>query len=415
MLEGFLKMTNYPILLDGATGTNLIKAGMKASDRVADFILNNPHIMLNLQESYIEAGSRLIPTPTFGVNKVKYGNDFLNITKKLAEISVCAVSNSREKVLLAGELSPCGLFLPPMGNASFDDIYNAYKEQAEVLFDCGVQAFYLITIFSLEELRIAILALKENFNLPIFASVTIDKNGKTMTGNDALCCAKITESMGIFATGFNCSVGSPLLLPYIEKTREILGIPLIAKPNAGINFSEYQNPESFAEEAILLVDAGADYIGGCCGTGPLHIKALSEKIKSKQFNKTSNSQNKTKQLCCTSKNIFELDENIKLSSPFSAEAFLDDFDPDEINKNSDNAIGDIQAALIDLDSEEDVDLLSENTFSIKFPVAVRSENTELLEKCARNYCGNLIIVSNNLLNSEKENFKSKYGSIIYEN
>ncbi|MBQ4628066.1 MAG: homocysteine S-methyltransferase family protein, partial [Clostridia bacterium] len=158
---------SYPFLLDGATGSNLIAAGMNPGERTADFILSHPDVMADLQRRYIEAGSRVIHAPTFGVTPTKFGAEYADTLRRL----VCLTRETAEKygngkVLIASDMSPCGLFAEPMGHATFDDIYNDFAAQIKIFVEEGVDILSFMTMYSLYESRIALLACKELSDKP---------------------------------------------------------------------------------------------------------------------------------------------------------------------------------------------------------------------------------------------------------
>ena len=205
------------LLLDGATGTNLISAGMKPGERTADFVLANPAVMSDLIRRYIEAGSQVVYTPTFGVNSEKFGNGYAEILRKLIYLTKETVEKyGNGKVLIASDISPCGLFCEPMGKATFRDIYTAFEGPLKVFTEENVDILSFMTMYSLSESRTALLACKELSDKPVFASVTVDANGTTMTGSDIKTCVSLLGSLGAASAGFNCSTGPLDMLPNVR-------------------------------------------------------------------------------------------------------------------------------------------------------------------------------------------------------
>ena len=404
----------YPLLLDGATGTNLIMAGMKSDDRVADYILNNPDVMSLLQRNYIEAGSRLLLTPTFGVNSIKYGASYEELNIKLVALTAKTVKESGKDVMITGEMSPCGLFAEPLGNSCFNDIYNIFAQQARVLDKAGVDAIALSTMYSLSETRIALLAVRENTDKPVIACVTVDENGKTMSGNDVLACVALLQSMGAAAVGLNCSTGPIEMLEQIKRISEINTIPIIAKPNAGMDVNKYLSPEIFAFYIGELMKQGASIVGGCCGTDPEYIKLINNEILpmySKEYFNSTIIRNKEEHIknetfnCATGKNLYVLNKEVDLSEELDAQTFIDDIF--EIERTS------FDAAYLRLDTEDDVDNLIQNSYMIDIPICISSEDHNLIDRTVREYCGTVLIDFKCEVNEEKlEYYKNYYGSLI---
>ena len=198
---------NLPLLLDGATGTNLLERGMPSNVCVEEWICQNPSILLQLQEEYIDAGAQGIYAPTFGANRAclaRYG-----LEDKVEELNRKLVALSKQvakpkNILVGGSLCPTGLFVPPHGEIDFDDIYEIYREQIRVLYEAEVDFFIIETQTSLADMRAAVLAARST-NLPVFVTITVDKNGKTATGGTLLPAVITLQSMGVDAIGLNCS------------------------------------------------------------------------------------------------------------------------------------------------------------------------------------------------------------------
>ena len=276
-------VSNQIIYLDGAMGSNLIKRGMPQGVCPEKWILDNREIVIELQKEYVEAGTQILYAPTFTANRPKlkeYG-----LEDKLDEINKGLVAVSKEaagtKALVAADITMTGLTLKPMGKLDFEELVAIYREQAQSLIDGGVDLFVIETMMSLQETRAAVIAIKELCDLPLLATLTFEKDGRTLYGTDACTAAVVLSSLGVDAIGANCSTGPSDMADVIRAMASVTEIPIIAKPNAGIPYlneegeTAYNNtPEHFAEEMQLLVDAGASVLGGCCGTSPEYIKAV---------------------------------------------------------------------------------------------------------------------------------------------
>ena len=275
------------VILDGATGTNLQKAGMPTGVCPEDWILKHPSVMKNLQEAYVEAGTQILYAPTFTANRIKlaeYGLEgrLVEMNQKLVQLSKDAAAG---KALVAGDLTMTGQQLYPLGELQFEELVAVYKEQAKAQLDAGVDLYVVETMMSLQETRAAVLAIREICELPILASLTFEADGRTLFGTNPQTAVVVLQSLGADAIGLNCSTGPLEMVEAVEAMYEYANIPILAKPNAGLPELEdgqtvYKTaPEEFAAAGKKLVAAGAHILGGCCGTTPEHIRALAAAVK----------------------------------------------------------------------------------------------------------------------------------------
>lgn len=278
------------ILLDGATGTNLQKAGMPIGVCPEQWILEHPDVMIQLQASYIEAGSHIIYAPTFTASRIKlaeYGleDKIEEMNKELVAISKQAVAKAGYRGYVAGDITLTGKQLAPMGNLQFEELVDVYKEQIGYLVEAGVDLLVVETMMSLAETRAAVIAAKETCDLPILVTMTFNEDGRTLYGTDPVTAVNVLQSLGVDAIGANCSTGPEEMCEVIHAMKSVANVPIIAKPNAGMpelidGETVYaMTPEEFAEAGQKLVEAGAGILGGCCGTTPQHIAALARVVK----------------------------------------------------------------------------------------------------------------------------------------
>ncbi len=291
----FLALAKERILyLDGATGSNLVKAGMPAGVCPEKWILENQEVMLKLQKEYAAAGTDILYAPTFTANRVKLQEYHLEdkmhtMIKDLVSISKEAAHSSERKVYVAGDLTMTGEALKPIGNMELEHLINIYKEQIIDLVDAGVDLLVVETMMSLAESRAALIAAKEVCDLPVMVTMTFEGDGRTLYGTDAKTAAIVAESLGACAIGANCSTGPAHMREVISNLAAVTTIPIIAKPNAGLPYLDENGNtcynmqvEEFVEEMQLLVEAGATILGGCCGTDPEYIRGLGEKFGRKK-------------------------------------------------------------------------------------------------------------------------------------
>ena len=276
-----------PVILDGAMGTGLMKAGMPVDACTEEWALAHPEAVIAIQKAYVEAGTQIVYAPTFGANRIKlkeYGLEHRieEFNKELVAISKQAVG---EKALVAGDMTMTGQIPYPVGDVPFETFVEVYKEQAEYLVEAGVDLLVVETMMSMQECRAAVLAIREVCDLPIMATLTYNDDGRTLYGTPPEVAINVLQSLGVDAVGVNCSTGPEGMVPIVEKMAEYATVPLIAKPNAGLPELDgmetvyRMSPEEFASTGKKLIDAGASLVGGCCGTTPAHVKALAEAVK----------------------------------------------------------------------------------------------------------------------------------------
>ena len=290
--EEFSTLSKGHILyLDGATGSNLVKAGMPSGVCPEQWILEHRDVMLKLQKDYVQAGTNILYAPTFTANRVKLAEYHLekNMSAMIHELVAisreAAASSPGHTVLVAGDLTMTGEQLKPMGQMELEDLIDIYKEQILSMVDAGVDLLVVETMMSLAETRAALIAAKEVCNLPVIATLTFEADGRTLFGTDAKTAAIVLESLGACAIGANCSTGPAQMESIISDMVTHTRIPVIAKPNAGLPFLDENGntcynmeAEEFTEEMEVLVNAGAAILGGCCGTTPEFIRQIHDRF-----------------------------------------------------------------------------------------------------------------------------------------
>ncbi|MBE5883245.1 MAG: 5-methyltetrahydrofolate--homocysteine methyltransferase [Lachnospiraceae bacterium] len=275
------------VYLDGATGSNLVKAGMPSGVCPESWILEHKDVMLSLQKEYVKAGTDILYAPTFTSNRVKLSEYHMEdkmrsmIQELVAITKEAAASAVNRKVLVAGDLTMTGEQLKPMGSMELEELITIYKEQIMCLVEAGVDLLVVETMMSLAETRAALIAAKEVCELPVMVTLTFEKDGRTLYGTDAKTAAIVAESLGACAVGVNCSTGPAGMWQIVSDMAGVTTIPIIAKPNAGLPFVDGDGNTcysmqalEFAEEMKLLTAAGATILGGCCGTSPEYIEAI---------------------------------------------------------------------------------------------------------------------------------------------
>lgn len=374
---------SLPFVLDGATGTELSKRGMKKEDCTERFILDNPDVIRTLQTEYINAGSDAVLAPTFGANRptlMRHGfmeNDTEPVCRTLVQVTKDIAGDAR----IGGDMSPTGLLLKPYGYTDPETVYEIYREQAAVLLACGVDFFFIETMISAAEARVAVRAVRDlSADIPVFVSLTVEESGRTMSG-DALDAALLTlVPYNIQGFGCNCSIGPDVIANALAPAAPIAkryGIPLIAKPNAGMPVTDENGtyfpltPEDMAEKVDMLTGLGVGIFGGCCGTTPEHIAAIAKAAKSAKKERFADveaaldgvyvSTARTWAICDEDAEYMEVDED----SEDDIYDLMDECDPEDI-------------LYLEL-KEGAADLLIEMDGFIPNPIAVRGDEDEIVK------------------------------------
>ena len=426
-----------PVLLDGATGTNLQKAGMPVGVCPEQWILENSEVLIDLQKRYVEAGTDILFASIFTARRIKlkeYGlEDHLEeMNRKLVALSKEAAKGTN--ALVAGDLTMTGEQLYPLGDLMFEDLVDVYKEQAKIIADAGADLFVVETMMSLQECRAAVLAIREVCDLPVMVSLTYNEDGRTLYGTDPVTAVVVMQSLGADAVGMNCSTGPEAMLEPIAKMAEYAAIPLLAKPNAGmpelIDGQTVFNvePEEFAEVGKKLVEEGAAIIGGCCGTTPEHIRALKEAVKGIPVKAPL--QTKRRMLTSERKSVeitldgrfMVIGERINPTGKKKLQAELKEGSLNLVRtmaleqEENGASILDINMGMNGIDEKEMMlRTIYEVTSTVDCPLCIDSSHVDIIEAALRIYPGRALI---NSISLEKEKFEKllpiakKYGAMF---
>ncbi|WP_295789940.1 homocysteine S-methyltransferase family protein [uncultured Veillonella sp.] len=280
-------------IFDGAMGTMLQQSGLKEGDCPELFNVERPHIVQEIHEAYLKSGSDIITTNTFGACSLKLAD--YGLQHRVEEINTAAVKAAKAaiqavnpKARVAGSMGPTGLFIEPLGNISFDEVYETYKEQALALIAAGVDYIIIETIIDIQEMRAALLAAldareelgKTAEMVKVICQFSFSEDGRTITGTPPEAAAILMEAMGADVVGINCSLGPEQLIPLVARFASVTNLPISAQPNAGMPMLVGTEtifpltPLEMSSYARQLADAGALYIGACCGSTPNHISEI---------------------------------------------------------------------------------------------------------------------------------------------
>lgn len=270
------------LFFDGAMGTRLQSLGLSPSECPELWNLTRPDDIITVQKEYVDAGADILETHTFGVHPIKLAT--YGLEDRAEEIASAAVKNAKiaanGKAKVAGSSGPIGKLIFPLGDLSFEDAYNGYYRIVKAMAEAGADLILFETFIDLQEMRAALLAAKAACDLPVFCQMTYEANGRTVTGTDPATAAIVLDKLGASVIGANCSLGPEQLLEVVKTYHQYTEKPISIQPNAGLPL--FQNgetifpmsPEEMALWAPKLVEAGASYLGGCCGTTPKHISAM---------------------------------------------------------------------------------------------------------------------------------------------
>lgn len=272
-------------IFDGAMGTMLQAGGLKAGACPELMNVDAPDVVKNIHRAYIDAGATIIETNTFGASSLKLAH--YGISDRVHELNFAAVkiAKSAGNVKVAGSIGPTGKFIAPLGDLTFDDAYKIFYEQSAALAEAGADFLIIETCIDIQEMRAALLAAKDACNLPIICQLSYSEDGRTVTGTDPQSAAVILEAMGASIIGVNCSLGPEQLVPVVKILAENCRVPVSVQPNAGMPYLEDgktkfpMDAKTFGAWGAKLVEAGATYLGGCCGTTPEHIRELALNVK----------------------------------------------------------------------------------------------------------------------------------------
>ena len=276
----FLK--NNILYLDGGMGTLLQSEGLKAGELPEDWNISHPEVITDIHRRYYKAGSNVVNTNTFGANSLKFSES------ELEDIVKAAIKNAKEAQTgakpewVALDIGPLGKLLKPYGDLDFEDAVEIFAKTVRLGAKYGADLVFIETMNDSYETKAALLAAKENCDLPVFVSNAYGEDGKLMTGATPAAMVAMLEGMGADAIGVNCSLGPKALAPVVEEYLKYASVPVILKPNAGLPKSENGKtvyditPQEFAAEVCSLIQKGVLIAGGCCGTTPEHISLLTK-------------------------------------------------------------------------------------------------------------------------------------------
>lgn len=424
------------LLFDGAMGTMLQKKGLKIGENPEVFGLKNPDKLMEIHKEYLEAGSNVLTTNTFGANELKLDKlgytveEIVENTVNIAKKSIEQADKSKPRYV-ALDIGPIGEILEPMGTLSFDEAYDIFKRQIVQGAKSGADLIIIETMMDLYEAKAAVLAAKENSNLPVFCTMTFDENGRSFTGCMPESMIATIEGLGVDAIGVNCSLGPKQLLPIVSKIAKMTNIPVIVQANAGLpkiidGQAIYDvDADEFFDGVKKFIKAGASIIGGCCGTNPHFIRKISENMKilcKVEVEKTN------KCIVCSPSKYVEIDQPIVIGeriNPTGKKLLKESLENEKIDYVMNLALEQVSGGADILNINVGTPEIDENKMMPKIikeiqsiidtPLQIDSSNIKALESGIRYYNGKTII---NSVNGKEESLEKilplakKYGSCI---
>lgn len=393
-----------PLLLDGATATNLFPEGLPEGACPEAWILEHPEPFVSLQREFVAAGSQAVLAPTFGANRsalARFGlqAEVPTLNTRLAELSRRAVG---EKILVGGDLSPTGLVPPPFGEVPFPEIVDCYREQATALAAAGVDFILCETMTAMWDARAAVLAARET-GLPVFASMVINEEGESPAGMPFMPFLVTMQSLGAAAVGLNCFTAYESAAELLSVASHYSTVPFFAKPAAGFP-GKILPPGQFSAACRKLFEAGASVLGGCCGATPAHIRAVSDSIRNATPREATTEE---VQVASGDTQVYYLNEDLRPS-----EEIFCRFGMDEDFIELENQL--VNAALVRVESEADARLLAENAHMSRLPVMMKSDSPEALKAGLFYFPGRALVDSDCEIEEDLlRQLVGEYGAVLY--
>jgi len=427
------------VFFDGGMGSILQEKGLVAGELPETWNIKKPEIIQGIHKAYLDGGADIIKSNTFGANSLKFSDESGDYT--LDNIVKCAINNVKNAIsegaydrpkYVALDVGPLGKLLKPLGDMEFERAVELFAEVVRLGVKHGADLILIETMNDLYEAKAALLAAKENSNLPVFLTTAYDENGKLLTGADAKTVVAMAEGLRADAIGINCSLGPEQMIPVVEELTKYASIPVICNPNAGLPRSENGKtvydvgPEEFKVSMRKIVEAGARILGGCCGTTPDHIKAVADDMAGKQP-KPLTEKDFTIITSYTHSVVFEekavlIGERINPTGKKKLKEALRNSDMDYIlgegltQQDNGADVLDVNAGLPEIDEPAMIEkIIKELQAVCDLPLQIDTTNPEAMERALRIYNGKAMI---NSVNGKQEvmdeifPLAKKYGGLI---
>ncbi len=426
------KLKEGILIFDGAMGTMLQSRGLKLGELPEILNITDSKIIIEIHKAYIEAGANFITTNTFGANEIKLKNSNFSVEKIIhSAVENAKIATKNKQVYIALDIGPIGELLEPMGTLTFDEAYNIFKRQIIQGVKSGVDLILIETMTDLYEAKAAVLAAKENSDLPVFCTMSFEADKRTFTGCNATSMVMVLEGLGVDAFGVNCSLGPKEIEPIIDEILNISKVPVMVQPNAGLpNIIKGDTifnilPEEFAIYGAKFKEKGVKVIGGCCGTTDRHIESLVKalkkvEIKDKKYSPLSGVCTPTKAVIIDQVKV--IGERINPTGKKLFKEALRNGDLDYILREAIAQVDagahilDVNVGLPEINEEEImVKVIKEIQSILDVPLQIDSTNAKAIEIGLRYYNGKAIVNSVNGENKVLQNILpivKKYGAAV---
>ena len=417
----------FPVLLDGAMGTMLQRSGLKPGEIPEIKNITDPDMVRAVYRAYAEAGSQAIYANTFGANRLKLAGT--GYTPR--EVITAAIRDARAEAAKTGamvglDVGPVGTMLAPLGTMSFEEAYDIFAEMMKTGEEAGADMIAIETMSDLYETKAALLAAKEQTKLPVFVTMSFDATGRTFTGCTPASMARTLEGLGADAVGVNCSLGPDQMADIIREIRANTSLPVIAKPNAGlpdpVTGAYGVGPAEFARDMEILAEAGADILGGCCGTDPDYIRATGKIARPKHHPAARRGAVCTPSVCRETGGILVIGERINPTGKKRLQQALLEEDLDflvDLAVRQMDAGADILDVNVGYPGVDEVSMLPRAVQAIQaavdLPLQLDTTNPEALEAALRVYNGKAAV---NSVNGKEESLATvlplvkRYGAAV---
>lgn len=425
------KFGNEILFFDGAMGTMLQKNGLKTGELPENMNITHPEVLLKIHKEYLDAGCNIVTTNTFGANGLKFKNVEEIITSAVS-LAKKSIENIERDCYVALDVGPLGKLLKPCGDLEFETAYELFKEQVIAGENAGADFILIETMGDLYEIKAAVLAAKENTELPILVSMIFDEKGILLTGADIKTAVITLEALGVDGIGMNCGLGPDQMLELLKEMKKYSSTPIFIQPNAGLPVSvngvtTYNvTPEEFAQKQLEIVKNGACALGGCCGTTPEHIKAMIELCKNEKVEKI-NKKDFTAVTSYSKTVIFGekpviIGERINPTGKKMLKEALRNKDMDYIYREGvaqADAGADVLDVNVGLPEIDEPEMMQNAVFGLQSilntPLQIDTSDTVAMEKALRLYNGKAMV---NSVNGKAESMNSvfplvkKYGGVV---
>lgn len=424
------------LVIDGAMGTQLMNGGVKPEDCFDLQNIKRPELVQSIHKAYVKAGADILETNTFGANAIKLAD--YKLEKKVREINIEAASLARkvvrDKGFVSGSIGPLGKLIDPLGEVTFDQAYAAFAEQAKALEAGGVDVVCVETLSDLQEMRAAVIAIKNETKLPVIASMTYDENEKTVYGTPPEVAVVVLEALGVDIISANCSTGPQGMLKVAKRFLAATKLPVMVMPNAGMpelidNKAIYKmTPKQFASYAEKFIKLGVSIVGGCCGTTPEHIAQVKIQATSNKVQTNSKAQDQSTKFASRSKVVEVADKPLLVGervNPTGRKMFQEEIRAGKTRILRAEAVAQTKAKadLLDVnistrdivESEVMHQAVKIVQSSSDLPLSIDSPSSTALDAGLKAFCGRALL---NSVNGKKESLEKilplakKYGSAI---